>query len=67
MAKHEIPVRRVGGMPGFCRVLYKGVRNKRYYALQEDFHGVYNWYTATKSWEPDTPIDTEKYTMKVVS
>lgn len=53
----EIRVKKVGEEPGFCREYFKCIDTGEFYAKQEDFKGVFVWYSTTKNYgEPECPI-----------
>ena len=51
-----IQVKQVGEESGFCREYYRTVNKKQLVARQEDWPGVFNWYTCSKDGEPCSPI-----------
>ncbi len=54
----KLYVKKVGEYRGFCREYFEDSRG-RTFAKQEDWPGVYNWYTCTKDGEPDCPLKPE--------
>ena len=51
-----IQVKKVSENSGFCREYFKNIENGNVYARQEEFGGVFKWYTTTKQGEPNSPL-----------
>jgi hypothetical protein len=49
----KIQVKKISENSGFCREYYKNIENGNVYARQQEFKGVFKWYTTTSQGEPE--------------
>jgi hypothetical protein len=54
-----IKVKKISEDSGFCREYYKNIENNRIYAKQEEFKGIWKWYTTTSEGEPSSQLKSD--------